>query len=180
MAPSFPTSIKSFTTKTNNVDTINASHVNDLQDEVAAIETLLGEASSRRGTWSPVLTFSTTNPTAVTYNANNGGMYAQFGSLVWFSGRLQFDSYTGSPAGNARISIPSTAANISVAQQSIASMLGISGFVTLWPSTMRITPNSAVGELYAYSSSAASSNLTATHVTSAGVAVVFNGFYWAA
>lgn len=42
MAASFPTSIKSFTSKTDGVDTIAASHVNDLQDEVTAIETALG------------------------------------------------------------------------------------------------------------------------------------------
>ena len=38
MSASFPTSVKSFTTK-NNGDSIVASHVNDIQDEVMAIET---------------------------------------------------------------------------------------------------------------------------------------------
>lgn len=42
MAASYPGSIKSFTTKVNNVDTVDASHINDLQDEVVAIETALG------------------------------------------------------------------------------------------------------------------------------------------
>jgi hypothetical protein len=40
MPASFPTSVKAFTTKNTN-DTIQASHVDDLQDEVTAIETLL-------------------------------------------------------------------------------------------------------------------------------------------
>src|SRR4051812_42897807 len=37
MSASYPTSAKVFTAK-NNGDSINASHVNDLQDEVAAME----------------------------------------------------------------------------------------------------------------------------------------------
>lgn len=40
MAASYPTSVKSFTTRSTN-QTIAAAHVNDLQDEVAAIETAL-------------------------------------------------------------------------------------------------------------------------------------------
>ena len=40
MAASYPTSVKSFTTKASD-DTIQAAHVNDLQDEVTAIETAL-------------------------------------------------------------------------------------------------------------------------------------------
>jgi hypothetical protein len=39
---SFPTSIKSFTTKTDNVTDVLAEHVNSLQDEVVALETMYG------------------------------------------------------------------------------------------------------------------------------------------
>lgn len=42
MPASYPASIKSFTTKTNLVDLVDAAHVNDLQLEVNAIETELG------------------------------------------------------------------------------------------------------------------------------------------
>ena len=42
MAASFPGSVKSFTTKADNVDDVVAAHVNDLQLEVSAIETALG------------------------------------------------------------------------------------------------------------------------------------------
>lgn len=42
MAAVYPTSLKSFTTKTNKVDLVDAAHVNDLQNEVVAIETELG------------------------------------------------------------------------------------------------------------------------------------------
>ena len=42
MAASYPGSLKSFTNKTNKVDLVDAAHVNDLQNEVVAIETELG------------------------------------------------------------------------------------------------------------------------------------------
>lgn len=42
---SYPTSAKSFTTKTNAIDTVDASHINDIQNELAAVETdLLSDA----------------------------------------------------------------------------------------------------------------------------------------
>jgi hypothetical protein len=42
MAASFPASVKSFTVKTDGVDDVQADHINDLQNEVTAIETELG------------------------------------------------------------------------------------------------------------------------------------------
>ena len=42
MAAVYPGSIRTFTTKANTVDTIDASHPNLLQDEVTAIESILG------------------------------------------------------------------------------------------------------------------------------------------
>lgn len=42
MAASYPDAIKVFAAKTDHVDDVMASHVNDLQNEVAAIETELG------------------------------------------------------------------------------------------------------------------------------------------
>ncbi len=41
MAASFPSSVKSFSTKVDDIDDVEAAHVNDLQDEVVAIETHL-------------------------------------------------------------------------------------------------------------------------------------------
>lgn len=38
MSASFPATVKSFTTKTDSVDFVHASHIDDLQDEVTAIE----------------------------------------------------------------------------------------------------------------------------------------------
>ena len=42
MAALYPTAVKTFTTKVDFTDTILAAHVNDLQDEVGAIESNLG------------------------------------------------------------------------------------------------------------------------------------------
>ena len=42
MAASYPGSIKTFTTKTNKVDLVDADHINDLQNEVVAEQTELG------------------------------------------------------------------------------------------------------------------------------------------
>jgi hypothetical protein len=41
MTASYPTSVKAFTTKADGTTPIEASHINDLQDEVVAIETQL-------------------------------------------------------------------------------------------------------------------------------------------
>jgi hypothetical protein len=57
-AASYPTSVKSFTTKVPG-DTVQPSHVNDLQDEVTAIETDLLAA------WTPVV-YNAANFTAAT------------------------------------------------------------------------------------------------------------------
>ena len=46
MTASYPTSIKSFTTKTDSTDVILASHINDIQNEVVAVETQLGITTS--------------------------------------------------------------------------------------------------------------------------------------
>jgi hypothetical protein len=42
MAATFPTSVRSFSTKVNVVDTVDASHPNSVQEEVIAIESVLG------------------------------------------------------------------------------------------------------------------------------------------
>jgi hypothetical protein len=45
MAASYPTTAKSFTTKNNVTDTVDASHINDIQSEVTAVETDLLSAT---------------------------------------------------------------------------------------------------------------------------------------
>ncbi|MBW1996367.1 MAG: hypothetical protein JRJ29_00240 [Deltaproteobacteria bacterium] len=46
MSTNFPTSLDSFSTKTDNVDYVQAAHINDLQDAVEALEAKVGIDSS--------------------------------------------------------------------------------------------------------------------------------------
>lgn len=63
MAASYPTSVKSFTTKTNGVDDVDASHINDLQLEMSAVETELLTV----GTWVPTFTGFSSDPASGVY-----------------------------------------------------------------------------------------------------------------
>lgn len=64
MAATYPSSVRSFTTKVNNIDIIDAAHPNVLQEEVVAIESTLGvnpQVSS--GLTGSYVSASTTFPT---------------------------------------------------------------------------------------------------------------------
>lgn len=63
MPASYPTSVKSFTTKTNGVDDVDASHINDLQLEMSAVETELLTV----GTWVPTFTGFSSDPASGLY-----------------------------------------------------------------------------------------------------------------
>lgn len=65
MAAVYPGAIKSFTTKVNNTEIIDAAHPNVIQEEVVAIETTLGT--------NPAL--STANASTAVYN-NSGTLFA--------------------------------------------------------------------------------------------------------
>jgi len=79
MAASYPTSIKSFTTKATN-DIIEAAHINAMQDEITALQTEL----LTPGTWTPVLGGSG-GTTGQSYSVQ-AGFYTQVGKTVfaWF------------------------------------------------------------------------------------------------
>ena len=177
MATNFPTSVDSFTTKANNVDTISAANVNDLQDSVVAIETLLGAGALRSTSWSPTFTFETTPPTSISYGANNAGRYCQFGNIVFFTCRLVVSSFVlGSGAGNIRCILPSTSANVAGNWSTVA-VRAVSGFATLWPAVGQIPVNTNVCQLLSYTSTAAPTLLTASNVSTSGFEVLFSGFY---
>ena len=55
MAASYPGTIKSFSTKAPG-QAIASSHINDLQDEVVAVETQLGTNAGRWQSWTPTVT----------------------------------------------------------------------------------------------------------------------------
>jgi hypothetical protein len=69
MAASYPGSIKVFTSKTNVTDVIDASHPNTLQEEVLAIESVLGVNPNVSTTPSSVGSFQANSQTFATVNA---------------------------------------------------------------------------------------------------------------
>lgn len=98
MAASFPASAKSFTTRVAG-DTIQPAHVNDIQDEVAAVETKLLEA------WTAFV------PTWTNLTIGNGTLtarYYQIGKLVHFKVDLILGSTT-SITGGVSFTLPVTA-----------------------------------------------------------------------
>ena len=178
MATTFPTTVDSFTTRANNVDTIDASHVNNLQDSVVAIETLLGASSTRRTTWEPALTYSTTAPTSITYGTSNAGFYARFGSLVYVSARCEVSARSGG-SGDFRVSLP-IATSATANSHNTFSVFANSGFgATAWPSIAITNPNSTYFNLYTYSATAAGTIIsTTTAGTTTALNFWFSGFYW--
>lgn len=69
MAASYPGSIKVFTSKTNVTDVIDASHPNTLQEEVLAIESVLGVNPNVSTTPSAVGSFNATSQSYATLGA---------------------------------------------------------------------------------------------------------------
>jgi len=67
MAASYPGTIKSFSTKAPG-QAIASSHINDLQNEVVAVETQLGVNAGTWLNWTPTVTFAggTTDPSSTT------------------------------------------------------------------------------------------------------------------
>lgn len=102
MATNFPTSLDSYTPKVDGVDTVLAAHINNVQDAIVAIETLLG-AGSAAGTYSPALTFGGA-AVGMAYGAQNG-RYLRLGNTVFVTGYIIL-SAKGSSTGSATVSLP--------------------------------------------------------------------------
>lgn len=103
MTTSFPGSIDSYTTKINNVDTISAASVNDLQDATVAIETLIGAGSNRVTTWAPTFVPSGGSFTSITYGGQVG-YQMRIGGAVFLVGSLNITAINTSGAtGSVRI-----------------------------------------------------------------------------
>lgn len=184
MAADFPTTVKTFTAKTNDVDTIDASHMNDLQDEMNAVETLLGAASKRRTSWTPVITFETGSLTSVTYtSANTGGWYSQFGSLIAFSVRFEITAISyGTATGNLNVSLPPVTAVSGNFSLTSATVSTATGWTTLFPAIGRIVSASQVMRLFSYSAATGHTVITNTHTgTPSGgtpLTLIASGFYF--
>lgn len=177
MATTFPTLIDSYTTKTNNVDTIAASHVNDLQDAMVAVETLLDTGGVPRTSWTPTLTFDTTGPTSITYvTANTGGFYSRINGIVFVTGRLEISAISGGST-NVNISLPVAARSGNFTLSSIT-INTATNWTTLFPAVGRVIPGSSAMRLYSYAAGTGHTVITNSHV-SATSGLLFTGFYYA-
>ena len=179
MPTNFPTtSIDSYATLVNNVDTINAADVNNPRDAIVAIETILGIPSRRSTTFTPSFTFATTAPTSVTYGGANSGRYAQFGSLVYFSMRLDVSAYSGG-SGNMLVAVPLVSHNPASGDvRHIFSVQPFSGFSTNWPAFARLDQNASSVSLHTYSASAAGTTITNSNVSTSGFILWMTGTYF--
>jgi hypothetical protein len=167
MPASYPTSIKSFTTKGAD-QAIQPGHVNDLQDEVTAIETdLLKNWSS----WSPTWTNLTVGDGTVT------AKYFKIGKLVFFELHLVLGA-TSSIGGAVSVDLPVNAAAttsfiVGHGEASDANGLRYSVF-------SRLTGADAQA-LYAHDgTSMVPVNTTAPHVWASTDGLALTGFYEAA
>lgn len=79
MAASYPAGLKTFTTKAAGGSILSA-HINDLQNEVVAVETTLGVNAGITTAYTPTWTASITNPTLG--NSTFTGKYVKIGKLV--------------------------------------------------------------------------------------------------
>jgi len=175
MAADFPTTVKTFTSKTNNVDTIDASHVNDLQDEVNAVETLLGAASLRRTSWTPEFAWATPGTSSWAYGTR-GGYYCKFGSLVYAQGYVIATPTLGTGSGQLYIQgLPRNALNATTSYYPIE-MSNCSGFTT-YPAKGLLYSNGDIIRLYRTANVA--DTLTTSHVTNGtAITVIFSLFYF--
>lgn len=108
MSASYPTAVKTFTTKNTN-DVIQPAHINDPQDEIAALETELLTTSGTA--YTP--TFSSSGGVAASLgNGTITGTYRKTGKRVDFHITLGFGSTSNAGSGNFFLfGLPSTAVN---------------------------------------------------------------------
>lgn len=176
MAASFPTTVKTFTTKSNNVDTIDASHVNDLQDEVNAIEALLGASSTRFTSWTPTISFATP-PTSIGYSGQTGS-YAQFGSVVYCSASVTVNALTaGAGTGEMRFGLPVVSSATALNAACIGWARGTAGFTTNFPNFLQVVGGQAYAQVFAASPTAAATQLTFANFSST-TAVRYSVWYY--
>ena len=99
MAAFYPGSIKTFSTKAPG-QAIASSHINELQDEVVAVETQLGVNAGTWQDWTPTL--NTGNADLSSYNS---ARYCQVGKLVFITFKASSVSVSGT-SGSIRIGLP--------------------------------------------------------------------------
>lgn len=118
MAASYPTSAKSFTTKTNAVDVADASHINDLQNELTAIETDLLSGAPAYITKVTTGVNASALSTGTVANGRISGSYTGITSITVSNtatvGRLLegFQTYSSAITGTPTITFDCTTGNV--------------------------------------------------------------------
>lgn len=126
MPTNFPTSLDSYTNKVDAVDTVQAAHVNNLQDAVVAIETFLG-VGAISGSWTP----TDASGAALSFSGA-GGSYYRFGNLVIAMFALTFPSTAN--GSNAKIGgLPFAAINTSIGRTGFISYTNMNVSRTIAP-----------------------------------------------
>lgn len=83
MSTNFPGALDSYTNKVDGVDTVQAAHVNNLQDAVVAVETLIG-ATPTTG-WQNVSSYGAN----ITADAAGGVQVRRIGRVVYIRGGIK-------------------------------------------------------------------------------------------
>lgn len=159
MAAVFPGNVKSFTPKADGVDKIYASHINDLQDEVTAIETELKKSTSQTivnardsarlgnvlaSNYLQVANWQTWTPTVNTGNSRLSGFttarYLVQGKAVHLVFGADNVSVTGSTAGYIVVSLPNLGTYQSSRQlyQLYASGVPVAGLAVVTENQLRL------------------------------------------
>ena len=181
MATGFPTtSIDSYSTKLNNINTVAAGDVNDLQDAVVAIETALGVPTYRGSaltTWTPTISFATA-PTggSIAYTTQTGH-YARFGGIVWFNGFILLSSIGTGGGGAATIGglpVASATSGLLFYHPCIST---VSNWTSPFPTHLRVNNGATTMGIFQGTTTAALAAVTYSSFTNTS-SVSFTGWYF--
>jgi len=151
-----PTTNGTITTKdTNGIISVNGIKFPATQSPSADANTL---DDYEEGTWTPVVTGSSTNPT-ITYNFQTG-TYTKIGNLVTASIQLGMTRTGGT--GNWQVSLPFTAAAGNYYAGSIGAIYQFTHGAGLIQWGCRISPSAAVGELWEFGTAISDQNVPVT------------------
>lgn len=164
MATAYPAALDSYTTKIDGVDTVQAAHINNMQDAIVAIETELGINPVDIGTWTPVVKIGATTITGTATDCT----YTRIGRMVMIMGTVTFDR--GANTGNLSLTgLPATPAGTAL-------FLGIAMDSSNYPAnTPQLALNVAGGMLWVGGGGLV--NASDANVTTGTKTIRINGVY---
>lgn len=178
MSTAFPGAIDSFTTKVDQVDIVSAAHVNNLQDSILAVESMLSTGASKVTLWIPgFFSEAGTNPIP-TYSIQSG-FYMKVGGFVFVTVALSLSAVVAG-TGNLTVNLPIPVGNYDAAPGGFG--IGVTaGFAALQtPTSIYAVPGTSHCLLYARNSADARdaiSSSVAVTALSASTVIRFGGFY---